>query len=270
LTIYSKKIKDLSKQGNSCSERDRAEAWLVLICFNLLFPVGSCLSFLAMPATAQIPSGLQEPRDDSVEVPEQSQSPVDYQETPYTLGPGDGISINVFNIPEYSGQYRVAVDGRVNLPIVGSVDLQGLTIPQATELITQRYAPILQRPIINVTLVAPRPIRIAIAGEVNQPGSYTLSTAQTGTSGEAQGAQQFPYITEAIKRAGGITPSANVRQVKLRRVLQGERYVLNVNLWELVQEGEIIQDVTLRDGDTIFIPTVAQNNARETRFGSAE
>ena len=266
LNIQRKKIKNLSNQGNSGLERDRAEAWLVLVFLNILFPVGSCLSVLAMPATAQIPSGLQDPMDDAVELPEESQSLVDYQETPYTLGPGDGISINVFNIPEYSGQYRVAVDGRINLPIVGSVDLQGLTIPQATNLITQKYAPVLQRPIINVTLVAPRPIRIAIAGEVNQPGSYTLSIPGASSSGEGQGAQQFPHITEAIKQAGGITPSANVRQVKLRRVLQGERYILNVNLWELVQEGEIIQDVTLRDGDTIFIPTVAQNNARETRF----
>ncbi|MFP3386155.1 polysaccharide biosynthesis/export family protein, partial [Tritonibacter sp. SIMBA_163] len=100
-----------------------------------------------------------------------------YQETPYTLGPGDVVSIDIFNIPEYSGQYRIAVDGRISLPIVGSVDVQGLTIPQANELITQRYTPILQRPIVSLTLAQPRPVRVAIAGEVNRPGSYNLSSS---------------------------------------------------------------------------------------------
>jgi polysaccharide export outer membrane protein len=53
--------------------------------------------------------------------------------------------------------------------------------------------------------------------------------------------------------------------VKLRREIQGQPSVLTVNLWQLVEEGEIVQDVTLRDGDRIIIPTVAENNARETR-----
>jgi polysaccharide export outer membrane protein len=53
--------------------------------------------------------------------------------------------------------------------------------------------------------------------------------------------------------------------VRLRRVFNGQPYVLNVNLWNLVEEGQIIQDVTLRDGDTIFIPAVNENNAQETR-----
>ena len=70
------------------------------------------------------------------------------------------------------------MDGTVNLPIVGSVDVPGLTISQANELISRRYTPILQRPIVTVTLAQPRPIRIAIAGEVNRPGSYNL-TART-------------------------------------------------------------------------------------------
>ncbi|MDR9402953.1 MAG: SLBB domain-containing protein, partial [Halothece sp. Uz-M2-17] len=104
---------------------------------------------------------------------------------------------------------------------------------------------------------------VAIAGEVNRPGSYVLSSQ---TTSETERSEQFPPITEAIKQAGGITRSANVRQVKLHRVYRGEPYVLNVNLWKLVDDGDIVQDVTLRDGDRIVIPTVAQNNPQETRL----
>jgi len=228
---------------------------LVFLLLSGIIALGGELLFEATSAKAQIPSRLQEPvaPDPSQQ---QGQPSVDYEETPYTLGPGDGVNINIFNVPEYSGQYRVSIEGTLNLPIVGSVQVQGLTIPQTTELITQRYTQILQRPIVSVTLTQPRPIRIAIAGEVNRPGSYNLG---------AEGGQ-FPPITTAIQQAGGVTRSADVREVKLRRVIQGEPFILNVNLWELVQEGEIVQDVTLRDGDRIFIPTVAENQAEETRL----
>lgn len=228
---------------------------LILLLLTPLIVLGGEFLCNARPARAQIPSRLQEPVVPAT--PEQeTQPPVDYEETPYTLGAGDGVNINIFNVPEYSGQYRVSIEGTLNLPIVGSVQVRGLTIPQTTELITQRYTEILQRPIVSVTLTQPRPIRIAIAGEVNRPGSYNLGA----------GGGQFPPITTAIQQAGGVTRSANVRQVKLRRVIQGEPFILNVNLWELVQEGEIVQDVTLRDGDRIFIPTVVENQAEETRL----
>lgn len=233
------------------------------ITLSAILPLGGCL--LWVPSTsAQIPSQLKQPANESRPFDsEASQFPPQYQETPYTLGAGDTLNINIFNVPEYTGDYRVSVDGTLNLPIVGTVDVKGLTIPEAQELIANRYTPILQRPIVTVTLAQRRPIRVAISGEVNRPGSYTLSSG--AGRGEGQGNQQFPSITQAIQQAGGITRSANVREVKLRRELQGQPSVLTVNLWQLVEEGEIVQDVTLRDGDRIIIPTVAENNARETR-----
>ncbi|MDR9405256.1 MAG: polysaccharide biosynthesis/export family protein, partial [Halothece sp. Uz-M2-17] len=200
--------------------------WLLMVFTTIMT---GCLG-TTLSVQAQDLLELQEPTAESdsssVETSvETLEVPFYYQETPYTLGPGDTIGINIFYIPEYSGEYRVSVDGIISLPIVGSVDVQGLTIAQVNELITQRYATILKRPLVSVTLVQPRPIRVAIAGEVYRPGSYDLSSA---------GEQKFPPITEAIKQAGGITRSANVREIELHRIYRGEPYVLNVNLWKLV------------------------------------
>ncbi len=231
---------------------NRLQKWL-LITVSVTLPWGGYV-VLAPPSSSQIPSQLQEvPEESSPSSPSQQERR--YQETPYTLGPGDGVAIEVFNVPEYSGTYQVSVEGTLNLPIVGSIDVQGLTIPEANNLIQKRYTPILQRPIVTVSLAQRRAIRVAVAGEVNRPGSYNLG----GEGG------QFPPITEAIRQAGGITRSADAREVKLRREVDGQEQVLNVNLWELVNEGDIVQDVTLRDGDSIFIPTAEQNVARETR-----
>ncbi len=177
-------------------------------------------------------------------------------ETPYTLGAGDRVGVTVFNVPEYSGEYQVLVDGTLNLPIVGVVPVRDLNIAQATELISRLYSPFLRRPLVTVSLLSPRPIRIAIAGEVNRPGSYRVGEGESGS---------FPTITNAVEMAGGITRSAGVRQVQLRRSVQGRQQVYNINLWDLLQNGNSGEDVTLRDGDSIFIPQTAQIDPIETR-----
>lgn len=172
----------------------------------------------------------------------------------YTLGAGDRILLDIFNVPEYSREYQVLVNGTVNFPLIGSVSLDGLTLEQAGNFISQQYARFLRRPIVTVSLVAPRPLQIALAGEVNRPGSYTVP--YTGAGG---GVQQ-PTLSQALVLAGGITQAADLGGVRVRRVQRGGTQVFNLNLWSLVRGGDLSQDLTLRDGDSIFIPTTTSVN----------
>ncbi|EAW35495.1 SLBB domain-containing protein [Lyngbya sp. PCC 8106] len=172
-------------------------------------------------------------------------------EDAYRLGSGDRISINIFQAPQYSGEFEVLVNGTVNLPQIGGVVLEGLTLEQAATLIATQYesARILRQPRITVSLVTSRPLIIGIAGEVHRPGSYTLSLEGS----------KLPTVSRAIKIAGGITQSANLEQVQLRRPRRdGSEEIINVNLWQLLQTGNLSYDSSLRDGDTIFIPTMSQ------------
>ncbi|NES82048.1 MAG: sugar ABC transporter substrate-binding protein [Moorea sp. SIO2B7] len=177
-------------------------------------------------------------------------------ETAYRLGPGDSLKIDILNVPEYSGQYLVLVDGTISLPIIGEIKAEGSTISEITQVISQRYSEYIRRPITSVSLIAPRPLKIAIAGEVNNPGTYIVDSAQ---------GQQFPSVTSIIQLAGGLTTAAEVREVKVRRSIQGVEQVVVVNLWELLQQGNLSQDIVLRDRDTIFIPTTANIDVTETR-----
>ncbi len=186
--------------------------------------------------------------------------------TPYTLGSGDRIQVAVFDVPEYSGEYVVLVDGTLNLPVIGSISVRGLTLQQATDVISSQYARFVRRPLITISLLAARPVVIVVAGEVQRPGTYSVAVA--GGGGGAAGGPtggQFPTVTQAITLAGGITQSAAVRDVQIRRrTSPTTEQVYNVNLWELLQ-GNLAQDVALRDGDSIFIPSVGSYNAAETR-----
>lgn len=167
-------------------------------------------------------------------------------EQPYTLGAGDRVRIDIFQVPQYSGENDVLIDGTLNLPLVGNVPVQGLTIDEATASISAAYAAFLRRPIITLSLLSRRPLQIGVAGEVQSPGSYAIPP---------DGAQ-FPTLTEVLQLAGGVTQSADIRQVQVRRPRSsGGEEVINVDLWELIQTGDLGYDVTLRDGDSVFIPT---------------
>ncbi|MGB3189665.1 MAG: SLBB domain-containing protein [Limnoraphis sp.] len=218
------------------------------------------------------------PKPIPVPTPTLNSEPINTAPTPisegYILGVGDRLQIDIFNVPEYSGpngQHQVSVDGSLNLPLVGNVPVQGLTTEQATEAIKQRYAEYLQRPIISLTLLSARPMQIAIAGEVQSPGAYTFSGVAGGNAmagaTPSSGGLQLPRVTQLLQMAGGVTSLADIRQVKIRRKQPGSgiEQIISVDLWELLQAGDLRQDISLRDGDTVYIPTVTDMNRIEAR-----
>ncbi|MFM6106144.1 MAG: polysaccharide biosynthesis/export family protein [Sphaerospermopsis kisseleviana] len=183
--------------------------------------------------------------------------------TDYLLGGGDRIRVNIFEVPEYTGEYQVPPGGSINLPLIGSISVLGLTTEQAADEIARRYARFLKRPLISVNLLSPRPINIFVVGEVTRPGAYTLSLQ--GSGGDNPGLQ-YPTILAALSTAQGVTLAADVTKVQLRRKVgrSGEQ-VIALNLKEITQTGRIPQDITLRDGDTIVVPTARDFNVAEAR-----
>lgn len=164
---------------------------------------------------------------------------------PYTLGAGDRLQVALFQLPQYSGEFEVQIDGTLTLPQVGNLSVQGLTLEAATAAISARYSQFLRRPDVTLNLLTRRPLVVGVAGEINRPGAYTLPI-----QGNA-----FPNLTQLLTQAGGITRSANLREVEVRRLLNGQPQVFAVNLWNLIDKGDLGQDITLRDGDSIFIPS---------------
>lgn len=178
----------------------------------------------------------------------------DLNET-YRLGAGDSVSINIFNVPEYSGDQKVLADGSLNLPVVGRVSVNGLTLQSAGEVIGAAYQGELRYPQITVVLNEPRPLRVAIAGEVGQPGLYTLTPENDA---------QFPTVAQALQTAGGVTQAADLRRVQLRRAGSSGAQTVTLDLWELLNNGDVRQDIALRDGDAIVISETNAVNIAET------
>jgi polysaccharide biosynthesis/export protein len=177
----------------------------------------------------------------------------------YVLGAGDRLRIEFFSVPEFTGEYQVLPNGTINFPQVGAVTVQGKTLKQASDTVSAKFSAFLTRPVVTISLLAARPINVAIAGEVNRPGSYTLP-ALTPTS-------DVPSLTRTLQIAEGVTQAADLSKVQVRRRIPGtsQMETLTINLWQLVRSGDIQQDLRLRDGDSIVIPAVREINAEESR-----
>ncbi len=106
----------------------------------------------------------------------------------------------------------------------------------------------------NAQLEIARSIHIGVIGEVQRPGAYFLPQV-VETQGSSTAQQQLPTITRAIQMAGGITPSADVRQVQVRRqTADGSTRTIVVKLYKFLSEGDLSQDITLQEGDVVVVP----------------
>jgi len=169
----------------------------------------------------------------------------------YTLGPGDRVFVDIFNVPEYSKSYPILPDGTLNLPRIGQVPVAGLTLQAVGEIVTAKYTRFFRQPLTTIVLEQARPLRVAISGEVNRPGTYKFDP-------DRGGGVPLVTLTELIQEAGGITQRADLRQIEVRRPLVDDlEQVISVNLWELLQASNLSQDISLRDGDQIRVATAA-------------
>ena len=171
-------------------------------------------------------------------------------ETPYLLGAGDSIDLTVFELSQYSGTFEISVDGFINLPVVGKVRVAGLTIEDASARISEYYSQILNAPLIEASIANRRNLNVALAGEIQYPGSYILDASNA----------ELPTLTEAIEEAGGIRMSADLSNIEILRQDQPSPYTIIVDLLDLIQNGNISSDITLRDGDRIIIPAETSPN----------
>ena len=172
------------------------------------------------------------------------------QTTDYVVGPQDVLTITVWDQPNLSGKFSVEADGTFNFPLIGRVKSGGLTLRDIEAELKKRLADgYLKNPELSVVVEEYRSQRIYVVGEVRQPGTYPLTGNMT--------------LIEAFARAGSATPEAAGQAVVVRPPAgrlqptlpnqQAGSEIIHVSLKDLAS-GSISSNVSLRDGDTIFVP----------------
>ncbi|NJK34966.1 MAG: polysaccharide export protein [Oscillatoriales cyanobacterium SM2_2_1] len=181
----------------------------------------------------------------------------------YTLGAGDVVRLEVFNVPELTGNQTIAPDGTISISLIGAVRLEGLSIEEGAALLRSRLERFLVRNIVNLSLVEPRPLNIAVVGEVNRPGPRFLTYFRATATGRDS---QVATLTRALEAANGVTSRADLSNVQVsRRDGANGRRLLKINLLDLLEKGDISQDIRILDGDSIFVPRLADQVAAQPR-----
>lgn len=168
----------------------------------------------------------------------------------YTLGPGDQLQLNFLDpsAKEVGGPVAILPDGTTTLALLGSVQLSGLTLGQATRWLTSLYSRHLVRPQLTLSLTSARPVQVSVLGEVGRPGLYSFGGGAAASAG-------LTTPVSAIQAAGGITLNADIRRVILRRVAGpgGMEKQTVLDLAQLLQIGNQRQNPILFDGDTLIV-----------------
>jgi polysaccharide biosynthesis/export protein len=158
------------------------------------------------------------------------------------LGAGDTVRITVFRYPDLTTEARLSEEGRVNVPMIGQVTLQGMTPGQAARRIADRMKAgnYILNPQIDVVVLEARSRQVSVLGFVTRPGRYMLD----GTTAK---------VTDVLAMAGGLVPAASDTAV-VTRTRGGKSESLNIDLAAVIQNGDASKDIEVGAGDSVFVP----------------
>jgi len=155
----------------------------------------------------------------------------------YVLGPGDGLSIELWGGISQHLQRVVDREGRVALPEAGAVDVAGRSLGDVQQLVQSVLRGEFREVHADVSLARLRTVRVYVVGDVVRPGAYDVSSLSTPLN--------------ALYQAGGPTARGSLRMLCLYR---GPQFVAEIDLYDLLLHGVRANQERLHAGDTVMVP----------------
>lgn len=165
----------------------------------------------------------------------------------YIMTPGDQLQIYVLGHPDISStransdsSYTVRPDGKLNFPLVGEIDVNGLTVFEFTNLLTKELSEYIINPKITVNVAKLGTTRVFVLGEVKNQGMHELTKSHR--------------VLDALGAAGGFTEKSAKKSIFLVRngVREADR-VQKLNILNYVKKGDMSQNLILQEGDCLFL-----------------
>lgn len=165
----------------------------------------------------------------------------------YIMTPGDQLQIYVLGHPDISSTranndsaYTVRPDGKLNFPLVGEIDINGLTVYEFTNLLTKELSEYIVNPKITVNVAKLGTTRVFVMGEVSKQGMHELTKSHR--------------VMDALGAAGGFTQKAAKKDIYLvRNVGRDGENVQKLNILNYMKKGDMSQNVVLQEGDCLYL-----------------
>jgi protein involved in polysaccharide export with SLBB domain len=155
----------------------------------------------------------------------------------YVLGPGDGLTIDLWGGVSTRMIRVVDRQGRVALPEAGPVEVSGRTLGDVQQLVQRTLATQYRDTSADVSISKLRTVRVYVVGEVSEPGAYDISSLSTPLN--------------ALVAAGGVTRRGSLRALKH---YHGRQLVEEVDAYDLLLRGVTPDAKKLENGDTLMVP----------------
>jgi len=162
----------------------------------------------------------------------------------YRLGPGDEVIIDIWGASQSTVRDVISPDGNIMVDGLGPLYLNGMTVDKADSYIKKVFSQIYSgvssqngESSISLSLGQNRSIVVNVLGEVENPGTYTISS--------------FASMFNALYMAGGPTEIGSLRNVKLYR---GGKMAASLDVYDFLFNGTLPGDITLQDNDVVMVP----------------
>lgn len=158
----------------------------------------------------------------------------------YTIGVEDVLNIFVWQNEDLSRDVTVRPDGRISLPLVDDIEVEGLTIPELDKVVTAKLQEYIKYPEVSISIRRLGGKRVIVLGEVNYAGVYQV----TGTES----------VLEAIAMAQGLKDSSLASSiVVIKGIYTDQPRVIRASA-NMALRGIGSQNVLLDSGDVVFVP----------------
>ena len=154
----------------------------------------------------------------------------------YRLGAGDKVIIDVWGASQETFESTISPDGTVTITGVGPIKLAGLSVSEATARLRSHLGRYYSDCQVSLSLGENRSIIVQVMGEVQMPGTYTLSSLSSAFN--------------ALYSAGGISDVGTLRDIKVYRA---GRCIAHIDVYDYLENGNAAGDVRLQDNDVIIV-----------------
>ena len=215
--------------------------WRVSLRFAALALCGMPLAFAQSPDAAPRTAAIN-----AAKAPGLNQSGQPGPRPLVALGPGDVINVQVFGRPELTTTTSIAEDGSIVAPLLGPVQVAGLSTAAAAQKIAGAYrdGQLLRNPQVTILISQARSQLVSVLGEVRAPGRFPVDTATT--------------VLDVLAQAGGTTDKSGDVMYIIRNSNAGEVDRRMIDLRGLHNNRYSLKLLTLQGGDSVFVPPAEQ------------
>jgi len=173
-----------------------------------------------------------------------AQSPA--TKTDYVLGAGDVIRVTVFQSPELSLETRIPESGVVSYPLLGAVNLGGMTITQAEQRLADGLlaGKFLKQPQVSILVTQLRGSQASVLGHAVRPGRYSLELANT-------------RLSDLMALAGGVAPDGS-DMLTVAGTRDGKPFRMQIDFRTLFRGDSSAQDIVIQNNDVVYVDRMPQ------------